>query len=100
MPVILLLLTNNKPESDFEIKANYFNSFLASTCAPLINNSTVPIFEKSLEKLPFNFITDFLEENNLLNSNQSGFRPNDSCGSQLLSIVHGINSSFNCYPSI
>ena len=31
---------------------------------------------------------DFLEENNLLDSNQSGFRPNNSCESQLLSVVH------------
>ena len=43
---------------------------------------------------------DFLEENNLLNSNQSGFRPNDSCESQLLSIVHDIYSSFDCHPSL
>ena len=42
---------------------------------------------------------DFLEENNLLNSSQSGFRPNDSCESQLLSIVH-IYSSFACHPSL
>ena len=42
---------------------------------------------------------DFLEEYNLLNSNQSGFRPNKSCGSQLLSIVHNY-SSFNCHQSL
>ena len=38
---------------------------------------------------------DFLEENNLHNSNQSGFRPNDSC-----EIVHNIYSSFSCHPSL
>ena len=43
---------------------------------------------------------DFLEENNLLNSNQSGFRPNDSCESQLLSIVHDIYSLFDCHQSL
>ena len=43
---------------------------------------------------------DFLEENSLLNSNQSNFRPNDSCVSQLLSIVHDIYSSFDCHPSL
>ena len=45
---------------------------------------------------------DFLEENNLLNSNnQSGFRPNanDSFKSQLLSIVH-VYSLFDCHPSL
>ena len=41
---------------------------------------------------------DFLEERNLLNSNQSGFRTNDCCQSQLLSVVHDIYSSFDCYP--
>ena len=180
------LLINNKLESDFKIKANYFNSFFASKCTPLNNNSTVPnslnyastaglpsfcfseevilkiinalhinkthghddisiwvirlcsksvvkplsmifnncvdtgtfpdiwkrskiipvhkkgdkqivdnyrpvslfpIFGKIFEELLFNSIMDFLEESNLLNSNQSGFRLNDSCESRLLSIV-------------
>ena len=43
---------------------------------------------------------DFLEENNILNSNQSGFRPNGTCESQLLSIVHDIYSLFDCHPSL
>ena len=46
--------------------------------------SLLPIFGKILEKLLFNSIMDFLGENNLLNSNKSGFRLNDSCESQLL----------------
>ena len=194
MPIIPPLLINNKLESDFKTKANYFNSFFASKCTPLINNSVLsnslqsvsatmlssfsfneevilkiinalkinkahghdhvsirmiklcskfiakplsiifkncidtgtfpdiwkrpniipvhkkgdkqivdnyrpvsllPIFGKILEKLLFNSIMDFLEENNLLNSNQSGFRSNDSSESQLLSIVHNIFSSFD-----
>ena len=41
-PIIPPLLINNKLESDFKIKANYFNSFFASKCTPLINNSTIP----------------------------------------------------------
>ena len=62
--------------------------------------SLLPIFGKILEKLLFNSIMDFLEGNNLLNSNQSGFRLNDSCESPLLSIVHNIYSSFDHYPSL
>ena len=31
---------------------------------------------------------------------QSGFLPGDSCISQLLSIVHDINSLFDCNPAI
>ena len=58
------------------------------------------MFGKPFEKLLFNSIMEFLEENNLLNSNQSGFRPNNSCESQLPSIVHDIYSSFDCHPSL
>ena len=49
----------------------------------IINNyravSFLPIFRKTLVKLLFNSIMDFLEESNLLNFSQSGFRPNDCC---------------------
>ena len=33
-------------------------------------------------------------------TNQSGFRPSDSCEYQLLSIVHDIYASFDCCPSL
>ena len=62
--------------------------------------SFLPIFGKNLDKLLFTSLMDFLEENNLLNPNQSGFRSNDSSESQHLSIVHDIYSSFDCYPSL
>ena len=42
VPIIPPLLINNKLESDFKVKANNFNSFFASKCTPLINNSTTP----------------------------------------------------------
>ena len=41
VPITPPLLINNKLDADFKIKANYFNSFFASKCTPLINNSTV-----------------------------------------------------------
>ena len=34
----------------------------------------------------------------MLNENQSGFRPSDSCEYQLLSLVHDIYTSFDCSP--
>ena len=40
IPVILLLLINNKLNSDFQMKGNHFNSFFASQCIPL-DNSTI-----------------------------------------------------------
>ena len=58
----------------------------------------LPIFGKILERLILNSLFEFLQENNLLNQNQSGFRPSDSCEYQLLSIVHDIYASFDCNP--
>ena len=37
----------------------------------------------------------FLIENNLISSNQTGFKPGDSCINQLLSIAHKIYKSFD-----
>ena len=39
-------------------------------------------------------------EESLLNSNQSGFRPGDSCINQLLAITHEIFEAFDCNPSL
>ena len=37
----------------------------------------------------------FLIENNLISSNQSGFKPGDSCIDQFLSITHETYKSFD-----
>ena len=70
----------------------------------LVNNyrpiSLLPIFGKVFEKIIFNKIYNFLLEENLLNSNQSGFRPSDSCINQLLAITHEIFEAFDCNPSL
>ena len=42
----------------------------------------------------------YLEDNKLLNCNQSGFRSGDSCVHQLLSITHEIYKSFDANPSL
>ena len=39
-------------------------------------------------------------QNNLLNSCQSGFRSNDSCINQLISITHNIYRAFDANPSL
>ena len=62
--------------------------------------SLLPAFGKIFEKLIFNEIYSFLDRENLLNTNQSGFRPFDSCVNQLLTITHEIFSSFDCNPSL
>ena len=52
------------------------------------------------ERIIFNNVFLFLDNNNLVTPNQSGFRPNDSCINQLLSIVHSIYSDFDHNPSL
>ena len=39
-------------------------------------------------------------ENNLLNPNQSGFMPGNSCIHQLISVTHEIYVSFDFNPSL
>ena len=57
--------------------------------------SLLPICSKIFEKLIFDSIYDFIDKNNLLNKNQSGFRPSDSCIHQLIGITHNIFSAFD-----
>ena len=56
----------------------------------IVNNyrpvSLLPVCRKILERLVFNSIFDFLDNNSLLSANQSGFRRSDSCENQLLSM--------------
>ena len=70
----------------------------------LVNNyrpiSLLPIFGKIFEKIMFNRIYDFLLKEELLNPNQSGFRPSDSCINQLLAITHEIFEAFDCNPTL
>ena len=70
----------------------------------LINNyrpvSLLAICSKILERIIFNSIFQFIEENKLLNGNQSGFQPGDSCEYQLLSIVHNIYAGFDQNPPL
>ena len=62
--------------------------------------SLLPIRGNFFERIIFNNVFLFLEDNNLLTPNKSGFRPNDSCISQLLSIAHSIYLDFDHNPSL
>ena len=62
--------------------------------------SLLPICSKIFEKVIFNWLFKYLDDNNLLTSNQSGFRPGDSCVHQLLSITHEIYKAFDANPSL
>ena len=69
-----------------------------------INNyraiSLLPICGKIFERLVFNSLFEYLEKYNLLSLHQSGFRANDSCVDQLLSIVHNIYQAFDEYTTL
>ena len=58
----------------------------------------LPICGKIFEKIIFNSLSEYLEDNKLRNCNQSVFRSGDSCVHQLLSITHEIYKSFDANP--
>ena len=62
--------------------------------------SLLPIFGKIFEKIIFDRLYKFLLQEELLNLNQSGFRPSDSCVNQLIAITHEIFEAFDCNPSL
>ena len=62
--------------------------------------SLLPVFGKIFEKLIFKSLFEYLNEDKLLSEHQSGFKPNDSCTNQLLSIVHDIYTAFDDDPAL
>ena len=57
--------------------------------------SLLPICGKIFEHLICNSLFEFFIANELISSNQSGFKPGDSCINQLLSITYEIYKSFD-----
>ena len=57
--------------------------------------SLLPIFDKIFERIIFKNLYNFLIENDLITKHQSGFRPGDSCGNQLLSLINEIHEAFH-----
>ena len=55
---------------------------------------------KYLNKYYLNLNIKYLNDNNILNGNQSRFRPGDSFLRQLLSIAHKIYKTFDENPSL
>ena len=56
--------------------------------------SLLPICGKLFEKIIFNNLYSYLNTNNLITKNQSGFRPGDSTTNQLLYLVNEIHQAF------
>ena len=57
-------------------------------------------FQKIFEKGIFNKMYNFLQKEQLLNPNQSGFRPLEPFINQLLSITHKISQYFDITPPL
>ena len=71
----------------------------------IVNNyrpvSLLPVASKIFEKaIICNNLFNYIERENLLNINESGFRANDSCSNQLISIIREIYRAFDCSPSL
>ena len=67
--------------------------------------SLLPICGKIFERLIFNPVFEFLDENKLLSPNRFGFRTNESYENKknenkLLSIVHSVYADFDQSPSL
>ena len=60
----------------------------------------MPLLGKIFEKLIYDTIYKHLHLNDLLNPNESGFRPGDPTINQLISIVHIISEAFDCNPTL
>ena len=70
---------------------------IISNCRPV---SLLPTCGKIIERSIFNSLYEYAEENKLLSMHQSGFRSNDSCVNQLLSVVHNLYTCFDAYPTL
>ena len=74
------------------------DSYFLKRVTKLIKNygpiSLLPICGKIFEKIIFNNLYSYLNVNNLITKNQSGFRPGDSTTNQLLDLVNEIYQAF------
>ena len=57
--------------------------------------SLLPMCGKIFERILYNSLFNFLNQNDLISPAQSGFKPGDSCINQLLSITHEIYHSMD-----
>ncbi len=69
------------------LKKPTLNLTLLGNCRPVF---LLPLIAKTLERVVLNQVSDFLTQNNLLDSNQSGFRSGHSTETALLSVVEAL----------
>ena len=91
------MISKRMEESKYCVNSQKGDNQLIQNYRP---TSLLPICGKIFEKLIFSSLFKYLENNNLLNPHQSGFRPGNSCVHQLLSITYDIYKSFHANPSL
>ena len=57
--------------------------------------SLLPVFSKIFARLIYNAMFKHFIDSNLISSNQSGFKPGDSCINRLITITHDIFKGFD-----
>ena len=62
--------------------------------------SLLPIFGKIFEKVSYNNLFKYFQDNKFLSDKQSGFRSGDSCISQLIAITRELFKEFDGNPSL
>ena len=67
--------------------------YIVNNCKPVL---LLPVASKIFEKAIYHNLLNYSEHENLLSINQSGFRANDSCINQLISITHETYCAFSC----
>ena len=93
-------LRNTLPKHGRKLTSCLFIKKVISNRKKSIDLSRYCLFlEKKILKI-FNSLIKHLDDNNLLNSNPSGFRPGDSCVHQLLAITNDIYKAFDTNPSL
>ena len=90
MKIVNFLLNGKKANVVPTYKKND-NHLVKTYCSILL----LPIFNKIFERLIYNKLFNFFQENNLISPNQCGFEPGDSCTNQLLAITHEIYKSID-----
>ena len=60
--------------------------------------SLLPVFGKTLKKLIFKSLLEYLDEQKLFSKHQYAFRPNDARTNRLLPLVHDLYTPFNADP--
>ena len=84
----------------FESESTLYSCLNVKELLARSSQALLPVCGKIFERIIFNSLHEYVEEKKLLSVHQSGFRSNNSCVNQLLSIVHNLHKAFDAYPTL